>query len=130
MIKIENNGSQLTYTNYWQTEHAKKGLFYVSINAGCMRLLVPESQYGTILEIKTGKSILIERGKWKDQYNRDALVITFDDRSKTPYCIFVLTEQCDRLISEKKCTLDFAVYTQRGLLQSWKNAQYKTVDYL
>jgi len=38
---IENDGPDIVTTNYWTTEHEQRGLFYVSINAGTCRLLVP-----------------------------------------------------------------------------------------
>lgn len=41
MITIANDGTRIASTNYWQTEHAAKGLVYLSVNAGAVRLLVP-----------------------------------------------------------------------------------------
>lgn len=43
MITVVNDGPAITSTTYWSTPHAqRKGLLYVSINAGCVRVLVPD----------------------------------------------------------------------------------------
>ncbi|MDX9788933.1 MAG: hypothetical protein RBT11_19320 [Desulfobacterales bacterium] len=42
LIQISNDGPEILSTNYWETEHAKKGFLYMSINAGAFRLL-PQS---------------------------------------------------------------------------------------
>ena len=44
MIMIGNDGPLIARTNYFETELAKNGYFYLSWNAGAARLLVPESQ--------------------------------------------------------------------------------------
>jgi hypothetical protein len=43
VLKFENDGPLLLASNYWQSEMAAAGKLYVAINAGCFRLLVPQS---------------------------------------------------------------------------------------
>lgn len=97
LITMANKGQQITHTNYWNLEHAEKGLFYLSWNAGAARLLVPESQKPLIKEMKTGKFVIVSRGKFQ---GRDALELLFEDNSDSPFSILIVTEQTDRLIPD------------------------------
>ncbi len=67
MIEIHNDGPRLVSTNYWQTEHADRGLCYMSVNAGCWRLLVPPPAEGWLRDIRTADEVVITRGPWPDQ---------------------------------------------------------------
>ena len=70
MIQIENNGPEISSTNYFDSEHAQKGYFFLSTNAGCVRLLVPDIRRSDIAEFKTAKYVVLSRGPWQ---NRDGL---------------------------------------------------------
>jgi hypothetical protein len=52
VLTFENDGPLLVASNYWQSEIAAAGKLYVSINAGCFRLLVPQSQHAVISDIR------------------------------------------------------------------------------
>ncbi len=41
LVSITNDGPGVLETTYWSTEHARKGLLWVSVNAGAVRVLVP-----------------------------------------------------------------------------------------
>ena len=41
MLKIENNGPEIISPNYWDSDYAKKGYVYLSVNAGAFRLRGP-----------------------------------------------------------------------------------------
>jgi hypothetical protein len=58
LITIGNNGADLASTNYWQTEHAQTGKFYLSGNAGTWRLLVPEAAEHMLSEMQTGSRVM------------------------------------------------------------------------
>jgi hypothetical protein len=47
-----NDGPLLVASDYWQSETAAAGKLYVSINAGCFRLLVPQTQHGVISDMR------------------------------------------------------------------------------
>jgi len=34
MLTIENDGQEIVKTNFWQTEQAKQGAFYLSVESG------------------------------------------------------------------------------------------------
>lgn len=97
LIEILSKGQQITHTNYWELENAKRGLFYLSWNAGAARLLVPETQKQSIKEMKTGKFVIVSRGKFQ---GRDALELLFEDNSDSPFSIHIETKQTDRLIPD------------------------------
>jgi hypothetical protein len=52
-IRIENNGPEIAATNYYDSPNAGAGYVYLSINAGALRLLVPDSQSQLVDEVKT-----------------------------------------------------------------------------
>jgi hypothetical protein len=52
VLKFENDGPLLVASDYWQSEMAAAGKLYVSINAGCFRLLVPQRQHGFISDMR------------------------------------------------------------------------------
>ena len=63
MITISNAGQAITGTNYWDSPHAKSGLYFASWNAGALRLLVPDNQAAAIAEMLTGPRCIVTRGK-------------------------------------------------------------------
>lgn len=128
LLLIENQGQQIANTNYWQLEHAQKGLFYLSWNAGAARLLVPESQLDSIEEMTTCEYVIISRGKFE---GRDALELLFEDNTDTPFSIHIVTEQTDRLIPEYQQGGGFVVtiWTQAGQKLKF-DGKYRVVDTL
>jgi hypothetical protein len=49
-LQFENDGPLLVASDYWQSPIAAAGKLYVSINAGCFRLLVPQRQHELLLK--------------------------------------------------------------------------------
>lgn len=96
---IGNKGQQIVNTNYWESEYARQGLFYLSWNAGAGRLLIPDDQKSIIREMKTAKMVIVSRGEWQ---GKDALELLFEDHSDNPFVINLVTEQTDRLIPKEQ----------------------------
>jgi hypothetical protein len=117
MIKIENNEQEIISTNYWQTEHAMRGLFYLSINAGAFRLLVPDSWIPEAAEWMSAKEVVISRGSWPAQNKSDAMEILFEDDSDKPYAINIVSEQIDRMPLDND-------RDRKGNLPRWKFAAW------
>jgi hypothetical protein len=91
VFHFANDGAELLATNYFESEHAQRGYFFVSTNSRCFRVLLPEPLVASVLpEMQTGKSVDIVR-------TARGLVIWFNDGSQSPYRIEVSNEQCDRL---------------------------------
>ena len=101
-IKIENDGQKILETNYWQTEYAQNGYFYLSINAGCYRLLIPKNNNSCLAEIETAKEVVISRGPGMGFMppKADMLEILFEDHTESPYVINIGPEQVERFPSD------------------------------
>ena len=123
-IQIANDGKELKYTNYWDMDHAKKGFFYLSWNAGSARLLVPQNREDQIKEMKTAKCVIISRG-WLQ--GRDAIEFMFEDHSDNPYCLHLDKAQCDSI--PKKIEFDVDIWTQEGK-QATFPGKYRTIKEL
>ncbi len=109
MITFENDGIILQRTNYFDSPQAQSGEFYLTWNAGCARLLVPDNQKHQLTEMKTGKRVIISAIP-------NGLEIVFDDDSETPFLIQLAQEQTDRVITVSDIGDDFqfSVYIRLG----------------
>lgn len=116
MITIGNKGQDIANTNYWDTEAALNGYFYLSFNAGAARLLVPDNKISEITEMKTGKYVIISRGPcqhrnydWENAYE-----LLFEDFSNCPYSL--TTSNTDRWLPVDDAGKDlvFTVWTKSG----------------
>jgi hypothetical protein len=97
-ISIKNDGRKIIDTNYWTSEYAKNGICFMSINAGCYRLLVPHFRKDWIKEMQAAQSVIISRGPFPDAMppKADAFEIMFEDNTQSPFIINTGTEQWDR----------------------------------
>lgn len=97
-LRIDNDGQRVVSTTYWTTEHAARGLLYLSVNAGAFRLLVPPSIESHVLPGFGGAtSAVVSRGPWPAEGLADALEILLDDGSDEPWSCHLDPSQCDRL---------------------------------
>lgn len=87
LLSITNHGPLITASNYWQTEHAQRGLLYLSLNAGALRLLVPLSQRHAISDMRPGAKhvvlSILARDRWPDKL-RAPLAVEMKTQSLTP----------------------------------------------
>jgi hypothetical protein len=93
-IAISNEGGEIIATNYWQSEYAAAGKFFLSLNAGVVRLLVPPSQMPMVHEMRTAKTIVLTLGEYEGKSG--AVELLFDDHSDTPFVLFLDPAQIDR----------------------------------
>jgi len=129
MLTIVNRGQAIESTNYWDTEHAQAGLFYLTWNAGAGRLLVPDPQKAAVREMRTAQYVIVSRGPWPDQGGRDALELLFEDGSDSPYCLHLSAEQTDRLLPETDQGGGFVITVwTRGGQKLRLPGKYRTVD--
>jgi hypothetical protein len=101
---------------------------YLSINAGCFRLLLPSSLESALADMHLAKQVIVSRGPWPAARRRDAIEVLFDDATDEPYALHFGVEQIDRLPLDadagKPCK--FAVYTLGPKLACyWSNARYR-----
>lgn len=128
IIKIQNAGKKIKETNYWDSEYAQAGYYFFSINAGCIRMLVPDSQIHQLAEFKTGKKVIISRGPWPQTGRKEGFEILFEDYSDAPHAIHVGVESW-QILPEKSCAgkkWDFAIWTRSGCMYQ-KKCYYRIV---
>lgn len=130
MLVVNNDGAYIRETNYWETDYARRGFLYLSINAGAFRLLVPPGMREVAWEARKAEYAVITRGPWVGR--NDSFEILFEDHSDNPYSIHVVREQVDRLPlteDEGRTDLQLLVYTRRGL-EAELPARYRTAPQL
>lgn len=97
ILQVTNNGPEIIETNYFDLEAAAAGKFFVSINAACFRVLVPEVCESTIPDMKTATEAIISRGPWPAERRKDGFEILFDDHTESPFALHLSPESFDRL---------------------------------
>lgn len=135
-IIIQNDGPRIRMTNYFESEYARNGFYYLSINAGAFRLLVPDRQLSEIEEWKTAREVIVSRGPWPQHNRTDIVEILFEDDSDTPYIIHIGTEQIDWMPSDADQDVAgtpprwrFAVLTKAGKVMDLP-CRYRHVDHV
>ena len=115
-ILITNDGPLLTSTNYWDIEHARAGLCYLTWNAGAARLLIPDSLLDELPAMKVCSYVIVSRGPWPAQGDRDGVELLFEDHGDEPFSLCLSSEQTDRLLPATDHNAHFALtgWTRTG----------------
>jgi len=114
MLYLKNHNQEITETNYWDTDQARKGILYLSWNGGAARLLVPEAMRSELAEMRTAQYVVLSQGPWRAA-GEEMLELMFEDDSDTPYAIHISARQSDRSVLEDKREFVFAVWMRAGL---------------
>jgi hypothetical protein len=114
-LQITNHGPLITSTDYWDSELAHAGKLFCSVNAGAIRVLLPPALYGTLEEMRTGKSCVLSRGPWPAERRKDAIEIMWDDGSDSPFALHLTPESFDLLPGEPEAGREWvcSVYTAK-----------------
>jgi hypothetical protein len=102
VIWLKNAGARITDTNYWGSELEQRGLVFVSVNAGHIRLLIPRSTSKEVKGMKRGcRFCVLSRGPWiaAGLTLPEAVEILFEDGSNSPYALHLSPELFDVLPS-------------------------------
>ncbi len=115
-LLITNNGIEIETTNFWDSALARRGLFFLSWNAGASRLLVPDSQKHQLDEMLTGRKVTIAFGKREEYPDSDGIEVLFDDGTANPFSLILSIEQSDRRLPKKENGLmsTLLVYIREG----------------
>lgn len=103
-LTISNAGPLIIETNYWSTHQAAEGYYYVSLNSGAFRLLVPNG-CDSLADMRAAKHVVITHGVikklWMNNLKKgdEMLEIMFEDDSDSPFVLYVSVNQLDRLPS-------------------------------
>jgi hypothetical protein len=108
---IENQGKLIAETNFWSSDFNANGKVFLSINAGCARLLIPDVLKARLVaEIQTAKYAILSRTPIQPQAGRISLQILFEDDSGNPYSIQLTHESTDRMPSVDDAGRIFSFY--------------------
>lgn len=101
LLLIENEGAEIIRTNYAESEYAQKGYFFLSVQAGALRLLVPPCIEGQIPEMRQGAKYVVASFLPEKMHGpkKLALELLFEDGSEDPYVLSLSGSQIDRLPS-------------------------------
>jgi hypothetical protein len=115
MISIANHGPLITATNYWDSELARAGKLWVSINAGAIRVLLPPQLYGALADMRQARECVLSRGPWPAERRREAIEIMWDDGSDAPFALHLTPESFDLLPGEPEPNREWVctVWVQR-----------------
>lgn len=100
LLRVDNHGPLVTATNFWDTDLARNGKVFASVNAGAIRVLLPPQLYPLIAEMRTGRECVLSRGPWPEAGHADAVEIMWDDGSRSPFALHLTPESFDLLPAE------------------------------
>lgn len=130
MITIENDNSEIISSNYWRSEWGKQGIMAGSLNSGTFRILIPDNMKNILREMKTGKEVIISKGKYQ---GRIAYEILFDDHTENPFSMIIGDNQLvspQIANSEHEKSLMFAVWMKGPKKVFEMPARFRVVDKL
>ncbi len=113
MIITKNNGPELVSSNFWDTEiGAQKYAF--SVNAGCLRLLVPNCHTPSIPDM-IGCEYVVASILKPIRTKAFAIELLFEDHSQSPFSIHMCPEACLSLFplaENSKVPRKLAIWTE------------------
>ena len=115
-ITVTNDGENIVATNYFDLPMAQMGFFFLARNGDADCLLVPDSQIHFAQEMKTGKHCVITSGVY---CGRESIEIMFDDRSNSPFVLYLSLNQCSGSARRRKGPSKLSVWTRDGKAGEW-----------
>jgi hypothetical protein len=109
MIQISNHGPIVIATNYWDSELARAGRLYCSVNAGAVRVLLPRSKWADVNEMRTSQYCVLSRGPWPAENAAEAVELMFEDHSESPYALNLTNNSFDLLPAEPEPGRDWVL---------------------
>jgi hypothetical protein len=97
---VKNEGKSIVDTNFWGSEMEHAGRIYCSTNAGAVRLLLPRSMLAMLDECRTADYVILSRGPWPEEGQKDAVELLFEDRTESPYAMHLTANSFDLVPGE------------------------------
>jgi hypothetical protein len=115
ILTIDNDGPLITATNFWRTDMARAGQFYLTIHAGAFRLLVPSQHLDTVCDMRAAHTCVVSRGPSPALRLPDALDILFDAGTQDPFSLPLAPDTVDRMPTDqdRAYTWTLSVWTHR-----------------
>lgn len=112
-LKICNSGPEILSTNFWDSDIARAGKFIVSVNAGHLRLLVPDNMHPALADMLVGADHVqitaLPSDRWVE--GRFCTQWLFEDFSESPFM------------------LEFSPGNYAGLRPAWPNGDSRRVSF-
>jgi hypothetical protein len=126
-LVIENSGPAIASSDFWDSEYARKGYFYLSFNAGAARLLIPDSRIAQVEELQTGELVIISQGPGMGR--KDMTEVLFEDNTDVPYSIHIGSEQVDRFLpaSDHGRDVPFTAWGRNAVLLFERPGKFRRV---
>jgi len=90
-LTIENDGPAIVASDFWTTDQARAGKFFISCNEGAFRLLLPPQTLSVVEDMRTARIVEVRR-EGKANFR-----IIFEDDSDSPFVIDCLVNSFDRI---------------------------------
>ena len=128
-VTIVNDDGDIAETNYFDLDHAAKGMLFFSVNRGCIRMLIPATQDIILKEITPCKEIIISRGPFHTQGVDDAFEIFFDDKTDSSFVINASIDQWD-VMPNPGFSYQFSAWKAAGKVYSCERCFVRQVESL
>lgn len=117
MLTIVNSGQSTIESNFWDSDCARRGLFYLSWNACAAHLLVPDNQQNELCEMRGASMVLLSQGISPIGGDCEMQELKFENDSHTAYCLRLGTRQTNRQRPSiaQGGYFNLAVWTRGGL---------------
>ena len=108
-IVTDSRGPLIVSSTYWGSECETAGEVFVSVNAGAIRVMVPDAMRDAVNEWRAAKHAILSRGPWPELSLPEAVEILWEDRSDNPDAIHLWPEQFDHLPSAPPTGRDWLI---------------------
>ena len=128
-IMLSNDGPLLTESNYWDSKCAAKGTIYFSVNAGAIRILLPDGvSPELLLAASTAQYAIVSLNR-----KRTAYEVLFEDGTQNPYAVMSDISAWDRLLPQNESGREgirLLIYTRGCSLSVELEAKFRVVPSL
>ena len=100
-FRVENHGPLIVATNYWESDLARTGKLYCSVNAGAIRLLIPPQYQPALNAMRGAEYVILSRAPWP-AVGAEGIELLFEDRSDEPYCLHLTPASFDLLPASRR----------------------------
>ena len=95
-VQTSNAGPEVIASTYWTSALARAGKIYASVNAGAIRILLPDSFADELpREIAAASLAVISVGPWPARGLATAIEIMWEDGTESPYALHLSPESFD-----------------------------------
>lgn len=98
-LTITNHGSLITASNFWETGAALRGRLYLSLNAGAIRLMVPDNQRARISDMRPRSKYVVVSFLPAEKWREGAYAVEWmvEDGRGDPWSCHLSPGQIDRM---------------------------------